>query len=94
VIVVTRHTVADPDSERFLDEARVALAALAARPGYRGGRIGRAAEDPNLWVLTTEWDNLGSYRRALGGFDVKVDTVPVLSSALDEPSAFEVVYVN
>nr|BFE75792.1 hypothetical protein GCM10020092_090930 [Actinoplanes digitatis] len=32
---------------------------------------------------------MGAYRRALGGFDVKVHATPLLSESLDEPSAFE-----
>ena len=37
----------------------------------------------------TEWESVGAYRRALGGFDVKVHATPLLAESLDEPSAFE-----
>jgi hypothetical protein len=94
VLVITRYTVAELDADDFLARGRAALAVLATRPGYRSGRIGRAADDPTLWVLTTEWDNVGSYRRALGGYDVKVQAAPLLSLAHDEPSAFELMYVD
>jgi heme oxygenase (mycobilin-producing) len=94
VLVVTRYTVPEPEAERFLGRAREALATLARRPGYRSGRIGRAAEEPTLWVLTTEWDNVGSYRRALGGFEVKMTAVPLLSLAHNEPSAFELLHAE
>ncbi len=66
-----------------------ALAALAQRPGYVGGTIGRNVDEPDLWVLTTTWENVGSYRRALSSYDVKVTAVPLLSQAIDEPSAYE-----
>jgi hypothetical protein len=89
VLALTRHRVAEPDGERFLAVANSALAALASRPGYVRGRIGRAADDPRLWVLTTEWSDVGSYRRALSAYEVKIEAVPLLSSALDEPTAFE-----
>jgi hypothetical protein len=66
-----------------------ALGALSARPGFRTGTIGRNVDEPDLWVLTTTWDNVGSYRRALSSYDVKVAAVPVLAQAIDEPSAYE-----
>ena len=74
----------------FLPQAQAALAAFAARPGYVRGRIGRAADDPSAWVLTTEWDGVGAYRRSLSAYDVKVDAAPLLSRGRDEASAFEV----
>ncbi len=33
---------------------------------------------------------MGSYRRALSAYDVKLGAVPLLSRAVDEPSAYEV----
>jgi hypothetical protein len=89
VIVVSRFRVAAADGEAFRDAARAALAALADRPGYVDGRVGRNVDDPALWVLTTWWVNTGSYRRALSAYDVKVTAVPLLSRAIDEPSAYE-----
>lgn len=85
-----------PDSEAatFLPRAQAALAAFAARPGYLRGRIGRAADDPTQWVLTTEWTGVGAYRRSLGAYDVKVDAAPLLAMGRDEPSAFEVLHAD
>ncbi|NUR09776.1 MAG: antibiotic biosynthesis monooxygenase [Nocardioidaceae bacterium] len=91
MIVVSRFRVPDEDGTAFRADAHGALAALAARPGYVGGQVGRNVDDPSLWVLTTTWENVGSYRRALSSYDVKVAAVPLLSRALDEPSAYEVV---
>jgi quinol monooxygenase YgiN len=90
VLVVTRFDVPEGDAASFLPRARAALEAFAARPGYLRGRIGRAADDPGAWVLTTEWDGVGSYRRSLGAYDVKVHAAPLLALGRDEPSAFEV----
>ena len=90
MLVVTRHHVPPSDAPGFLDRARAALAALAARPGYRSGRIGRATDDPSLWILVTDWEGVGVYRRALSAYDVRVAAVPLLSTAYDEPSAYEV----
>ena len=91
MLVVTRFRVADPDGPRFRAQAEAALDALAARPGYLDGRIGRNVDDPALWVLTTTWVDVGSYRRALSAYDVRVAAVPLLSRAIDEPSAYETV---
>lgn len=90
MIVVTRFDVPAADSSEFLPKAQKALAAFAARPGFLRGRVGRSADDPTAWVLTTEWDGVGSYRRSLGAYDVKVDAATLLGLGRDEPSAFEV----
>ena len=42
-------------------------------------------------MLTTRWEHVGAYRRALSSYDVKLKAVPVLSRALDEPGAYETV---
>ena len=89
MLVVTRFDVPDSDGADFLPRARRALAAFAARPGYVRGRLGRAADDPTVWVLTTEWVGVGAYRRSLSAYDVKVDAAPLLSLGRDEVSAFE-----
>jgi quinol monooxygenase YgiN len=68
------------------DRARPALAALAARPGYLRGSLARSTDDPQEWLLITEWENVGSYRRALGNFEVKLRATPLLADAR-EPSA-------
>ena len=88
MLVVNRFRVPEGD-ERFRADLQRAHEALATRPGYVTGRIGRNVDDPTLWVLTTSWENVGAYRRALSSYDVKLDAVPVLSRALDEPSAYE-----
>jgi hypothetical protein len=54
------------------------------------GRVGRAADDPTAWLLTTEWEGVGAYRRSLSAYDVKVDAAPLLGLGRDEPSAFEI----
>ena len=90
MLVVTRFEVPEAEAAAFLPQAQAALQAFAARPGYVRGRVGRAADDPTAWVLTTEWVGVGAYRRSLSSYDVKVDAAPLLSRGRDEPSAFEV----
>ncbi|GAB3481034.1 antibiotic biosynthesis monooxygenase [Nocardiopsis coralliicola] len=91
MIVITRFRIAPERAAGFTARAEEAVAALAARPGFTGSRIGRAADDPELWTVVTEWAGAGHYRRALGDFHVRVTAVPLLSEALDEPSAYEIV---
>ncbi len=81
MLAVTRHRVPEPEAAHFLDAARRALDVLAQRPGFFAGRIGRAADDGELWVITSEWVDVGSYRRALSAYDVKVEAIPLLSTA-------------
>jgi quinol monooxygenase YgiN len=76
-------------SADFEARATAALTALAARPGFRRGTVGRSTDDPAAWVLLSEWENVGSYRRALGAYEVKVHAAPLLATALDLPGGFE-----
>lgn len=90
LLVVTRYVVPDVDGgESFRLRARDALDALAAQPGCRGGHVGRALDDPQRWVLETEWESVGAYRRALSSYDVKVRAVPLMQDQVDEATAYE-----
>jgi hypothetical protein len=86
MIAITHFTDATGD---FAERAQTALAALAGRPGYLRGTVGRSTDDPSAWLLLTEWENIGSYRRALGNYEVKLHATPLLASALDLPGGFE-----
>lgn len=97
MIVVTRHRISPgasaPESASgatFLADAEAAALALAQRPGCQSVEVARALDDASTFLLISRWSDVGSYRRALSNFDVKVAAVPVLSSAVDEASAFEV----
>jgi hypothetical protein len=89
MLVLNRFVVPPDTHEGFVERAHAALAALAERPGYVSGRLTRALDDPAYWTLVTEWESVGAYRRALGGFDVKVNATPLLALSVNEPSAFE-----
>jgi Antibiotic biosynthesis monooxygenase len=91
VLVVSRFRVPVEDGEAFRAHLTVAHDLLAVQRGYVDGHVGRNVDDPTLWVLTTRWENVGAYRRALSAYDVKLHAVPLLSRAIDEPSAYEVV---
>ena len=86
VLVVNRFR---DDDVSLAADLRSALAVLLEQAGCEDGRIGRNVDEPALWVMVTRWRDVGSYRRALSSYDVKVGAVPLLSRAIDEPSAFE-----
>lgn len=89
-MLVTNRFVVDVDvADDFTERAHAALTALAACPGYLRGQLVRALDDPRYWSLVTEWESVGTYRRALGAFEVKVSAVPLLAQSVDEPSAYE-----
>lgn len=89
VFVVTRYRVPASESDEFADLAREALAALAGRPGCLEGRVSRSIDEPDLWVLSTRWETVGTYRRALSHPEVKIRAVPLMYRCIDEPTAFE-----
>ncbi|MGY2067956.1 antibiotic biosynthesis monooxygenase family protein [Blastococcus sp. SYSU DS0619] len=88
MFAVTRLRVAEADAPALADEVARLLAALATRPGFRDGELGRAADDPALWALVTRWDGVGSYRRALSAAEVKIAGAPVWVHAVDEPGVY------
>lgn len=92
MLVVNRFRAgADPASLRA--DLELVHGLLAAKPGYVAGWIGRNVDDPDLWTLTTRWEHVGAYRRALSSYELKLQ-MPVLMRAIDEPSAYEVVEPN
>ena len=92
MIVVTRHLVPQDGLMQWLEAAKTAVAPLAARPGCLGVSIGLATDQVDLVSVLSRWEGVGAYRRALSNFDVKMHSIPFLSTAIDEPSAFEVVF--
>ena len=88
MFAVTRFRAQGADGEALAAAAVPLLAALAARPGFRDGELGRSADDPDLWALVTRWDGIGAYRRALSAAEVKITGAPVWVHALDEPSVY------
>ncbi|WP_435771125.1 antibiotic biosynthesis monooxygenase family protein [Nocardioides sp. SYSU DS0651] len=92
MLVVNRFRAPDPTGPADLRADLEAVhGLLAAAPGYLDGWLGRNLDEPDLWVLATRWHNVGAYRRALSSYEFKLRGVPVLSRAIDEPSAYEVV---
>lgn len=86
-MVITRFRVVQ--SAAFVGRVEAALAVLRVRAGFLDAALERNLDDPELWALVTRWANVGSYRRALQGYEAKMVVVPLLSEAVDEPSAYE-----
>lgn len=86
---MTRHRVPPDKAEPFRAQVEAALDLLRARPGFVRATVGRATDDAELWLVATAWDDVGSFRRALSSYEVKVGAVPLLASAIDEPTAYE-----
>jgi hypothetical protein len=89
MFAIARFIVPLGDAANFEVQLTVALEALAACPGYVSGEIGQNLDDPTLWSLVTHWANVGSYRRALSNNTVKMNAIPLLAQAIDEPGAYE-----
>jgi heme oxygenase (mycobilin-producing) len=97
VLVVTRFIVPDeagtgadssPVAEFQARSARL-QAALSVRPGYLRSQLARALDDPSRWVLVSEWVGVGAWRRALGDYDVRMEVIPLMAMAQDEPGVYE-----
>ena len=90
MLVLTRARVPADAADSFRTAADDLLALLAGLPGFARGHLGRAADDRELWVVASEWEGVGAYRRALSSYDVKMTAPAVMTYAVTEPSAFEV----
>ncbi|MGI8665907.1 MAG: antibiotic biosynthesis monooxygenase family protein [Jatrophihabitans sp.] len=88
-MIAVLHLRPAEDAEDYQAQAQQVLRLLADRPGFVRGTVGRATDDASDWLLLTEWDSVGAYRRGLGGYQVKLLATPLLASAEDRPSAFE-----
>ena len=89
MFVVIRFRVGASEQAEFAERMRAAVDVLAKQKGFVAARIGRNVDDPELLALSMEWENVGSYRRALSPYEVKLTAVPLLSQAVDEPSAYD-----
>ena len=89
MIAIARFEQALSQAVDFRAELESGREVLAEAAGFISGTIGQNLDEPTLWVLTTEWENVGSYRRALSSTRAKLEAIPVLARAIDEPGAYE-----
>ena len=89
MITVARFEIPLGQGADFRLELEGVRAVLAEAAGFLGGEVGQNLDEPTLWVLTTRWENVGSYRRALSSTRAKLEAISVLARAIDEPGAYE-----
>jgi heme-degrading monooxygenase HmoA len=89
MIAVARFEIPLGQGADFRLELEGVRAVLAEAAGFLGGEVGQNLDEPTLWVLTTRWENVGSYRRALSSTRAKLEAISVLARAIDEPGAYE-----
>lgn len=88
MIAIARFRVPTGQASEFRAQLERALEVFAERDGFTFGDIGQNLDEPELWGLVTHWQNVGSYRRALSSTAVKMEVVPLLATAIDEPGAY------
>ena len=89
MIAVARFDVPLASATDFRAELEGVRDVLAEAAGFIGGEVGQNLDEPTLWVLTTRWENVGSYRRALSTTRAKLEAIPVLARAIDEAGAYK-----
>jgi heme-degrading monooxygenase HmoA len=92
VVVVTRFIVPDESPERaaeFVANAARLREAFRARPGHVRTTLARSLEEPSHWVLVSDWDRVGDWRRALSAYDVRIEVMPLMAYAENEPGVYE-----
>lgn len=92
MIAIARFSVSLGTAAHFATQLSAALESFAKCKGFVDGEYGQNLDDLTLWSLVTRWENVGSYRRALSTNDVKMNVIPTLAQAIDEPGAYEKPY--
>ena len=89
MLAIARFTTPLAEATEFEAQLSVALDAFSACTGFVSGEFGQNLDDTTMWSLVTHWENVGSYRRALSNLNVKMNAIPLLARAIDEPGAYE-----
>ncbi len=89
MLAVARFSIPLQEASNFRAQLELVRSVLAEASGFINGSVGQNLDDPTLWVLTTSWQNVGSYRRALSSTRVKLEAIPILARAIDEPGAYD-----
>ena len=77
----------DPGAD-FEPAADAVVAFWRECSGCLSAELVRNLDEQALWAIVSRWDSVGSYRRSFGGYEAKMVLTPVLSRAIDEPSAY------
>jgi len=90
VLAVNRVHALGSAQEQVSAELSALIDVFATLPGFRRARAGRCIDEPDVWILSTEWENVGTYRRALSSYAVKTSGHPVFVRIEDQPGTYEV----
>jgi quinol monooxygenase YgiN len=88
MIAIARFRVPISQAPEFRAQLERALQVFGEREGFTYGDFGQNLDESELWSLVTHWKNVGSYRRALSSTAIKMEVVPLLATAIDEPGAY------
>ena len=88
MLAIARFSTPLAQAAEFEAQLSVALDAFSACAGFINGEFGQNLDETTLWSLVTHWENVGSYRRALSNLNVKMNAIPLLAQAIDEPGAY------
>ena len=94
MLAIARFSTPLANAAHFEAQLATALEAFSACAGFVSGEFGQNLDEPILWSLVTHWENVGSYRRALSNLNVKMNAIPLLARAIDEPGAYERSYTE
>jgi len=89
VLAVNRLLALGSPDEQITAELSELIEVLARQPGFRSARAGQCLDEPDVWILLSEWNSVGTYRRALSSHAVKTSGYPVFVRVVDEPGAYE-----
>jgi hypothetical protein len=80
----------DVDGEsKWNENARSALVILQRQSGFISANIFHSADEPQRYLVQSDWQDVGSYRRAMGSMDSKLGVWPFLADMKDDITAFE-----
>lgn len=76
------------DQAAVVDRLRSVVEFWRHCEGCESVELAQNLDEPTLWVILSHWRNVGCYRRSFSGAEAKMLLTPILSLALDEPSAY------
>ncbi len=88
MIAISRFRVPAERQATFRRDAEAVVAQFAGSAGCQGAELVQNLDDPQLWAVISRWGQVGDYRRAFNGTAAKMVLIPLLSLAIDEPSAY------
>jgi hypothetical protein len=77
------------DISNWNANARAALNILQKQSGFISATILHSADEPQRYLVQSDWKDVGSYRRAMGSMDSKIGVWPFLADMKDDVTAFE-----